>query len=191
MAWIHQAMRRAAYNDGTFFDQMDVLVGCYYILAANTGRQVSVQIEDAATAYTDNAMQYTYQIAGENWRDFCRVEHGAQGEWGKIGTGKWDAAIGKYGPAPTPSADDAERAIAAIHAKMERNGTSPTAEEITMGCNRLLFGGAGDTKEWEMHDRVSEAAGSNWPDFCRVHSVKFKAIGTGKWDGAIARYRTD
>ena len=178
MARIHKSMRIAAYNDRSFFDSLDVLIGCYYILAANTGRQVSVQIEDLATSYTAVAMQYTYEVAGDDWQDFCRVEHGAQGAWASVGSGKWDAAIAKYGPTPAPTTSEAENATAAIYEALRgATGSLPSDKTIRLGCNKLLFGGgtgviapgkkAEDEMGWIMHDRILEAAGRDWPDFCR------------------------
>ena len=201
MARIYQAMRTDLYKSQTRVPApLDYLVACNWMLATATDRQVSIHTEDATTAGTAIAMRLIADHVGNDWLDFCRVEHGAQGAWARVGTGKWDAAMAKYGPPPTPSSNEAADAMQAIYDDLKGpTGALPSDKVILLGCDALLFGGSGtgviDSDKqaehkmgWIMHDRILEAAGRDWPDFCRTHggpNGKFKAIGSGKWDAAM------
>ena len=199
MARIYQAMRIDLYKSQTRVPtHLDYLVACNWMLATTTDRQVSIHTEDATTPETTIALHLIGNHAGNDWLDFCRVEHGALGAWASVGTGKWDAAMAKYGPPPTPTSNAATEAMQAIYSDLQGATGSPSDRVIMLGCNKLLFGGgtgvidpgtkATHDMGWLMHDRILKAAGSDWPDFCRVHggpNGRFKSIGTGKWDAAM------
>ena len=181
MQRIHQAMRIDMYNNQTFADHLDFLVACNWMLATATKQQVSIHTEDLTTERTAIALHLIGEHAGEDWLDFCRVEHGAQGSWGKVGTGKWDTAIAKYGPTPTPSASQAQQAINFIYADIKaaaarhpRFADNPIShDDISGGCRRFLYGSGNpvwtgtkeeiatkkemESRSWDAEELINEA----------------------------------
>ena len=201
IAKINQHMRTIAYNERLYAPtNLHMRMSCDHVLAASTGMRVPAWYQDMAGPEMVAAIRLIGELHQNDWQDYCRVINGAQGTWVRYGSGKWDAAIAKYGPTPAPTSSQAEHAMKAIYEAIKGTaGTLPSSEVILLGCNKLLFGGGGtgvidpakqveDKVGWILHDRILEAAGADWPDFCRVHSGKngdLLAIGTGKWDEAI------
>ena len=199
VAAINQQLRIITYNERLYAPtNIHMRMGCDHVLAASTGMQVPAWYQDMAGPGMVVAIRLIGELHHNDWQDYCRVINGAQGTWVRYGSGKWDAAIAKYGPTPAPTSSQAEHAMKAIYEEIKGpTGALPSAGSILLGCNKLLFGGgtgvidpdkkANDEVAWIMHDRILGAAGKNWPDFCRVHggpSSQFSAIGTGKWDSA-------
>ena len=156
-------------------------MGCDHVLAASTGMQVPAWYQDMAGPEMLSAIRLIGELHHKDWQDYCRVINGAQGTWVRYGSGKWDAAIAKYGPTPTPSAMQHKETMTKTRAEIERLalddpsyhqwGTeTPTDAEIIAGCKRLLYNQsasdltteekvAADRKAWVLRDHILTAAG--------------------------------
>ena len=185
IAQINQSMRTTAYNERLYWPaDIHMLVGCNFILAAHTGMAVSMLEQDFANHETTAAIALIGDAAGIHWKDYCRVINGAQGTWGRYGSGKWDAAIGKYGPTPTPSAMQHKETMTETRAEIEPlalddlgyhqwGAETPTDADIIAGCKRLLYNQsasdlsteekiAADRRAWVLRDHILTAAGGCW-----------------------------
>ena len=96
--WIYEAIDRAAKQSRNMQYQAptnaEVWQGCLALLVELHGLPPR---DWGVTQRGLNVANIIAEVAGVNWTDFCRVLNGAGGDWERIGTGKWDAAIPKYG----------------------------------------------------------------------------------------------